>query len=78
MGSLEYIMSFASWGLVNFINWFVLNWWFSRYIPFTGISLESVDCPNVNDVENPVPGVVPNPTDSAALKYTWLFFAESK
>ena len=47
-------------------------------MPFIGISLEIVDWPNVNDVENPVPDVVPNPTDSAALKYTWLFFLESK
>ena len=47
-------------------------------MPLTGISLEIVDCPNINEVKNPVPGIVPSPTDSEALKYILSLFLDSK
>ena len=71
-------MLFDAGAFVSLTNWFVLNGWFSKYIPLTGISLETVDSPNINDVKNPAPKVVPIPTDSEALKNTLSLFLDSK
>ena len=47
-------------------------------MPFAGICLEIDDFPNVKVTSCDVPGSVPNPTDSDALKYTLVSFSELK
>ena len=67
-------------GFLRITSWLSSNGWFGKKIPFAGIEITSANSPNVNDfpIDTAWPDVTATPTDSAGLKYTILFFLETK